>query len=414
MKAEILAVGSELLTPYRQDTNSLFLTEQLNTLGVEVIAKTIVGDRQSEIVTAVRHALDRADILLTSGGLGPTLDDLTREAVAEALGVEVVRDSDVLTSLYKRFAERRMPMPENNVRQADKVAGAEILTNPAGTAPGQWIDTTWKGHRKLIAMLPGVPRELKALCEAEVVLRLAAVIRVRHMARRMLRIALLPESQVDSRVAPIYSQYKDVDTTILAALGEIQLHFSCAAKSREHAEKRVAEVCERVEEELGDDVFSANGDSLEQVVLYFLEMQGATLATAESLTGGLIAQRLTSVANASRTFIGGAVVYTNDLKKDFAEVPDAVLQKHGAVSRATAQAMAEGIRHRTGATLGVAVTGVAGPGGGTEQTPVGTVYAALADEEDTQVVERRFVGDRERIRYSTSQLALDLVRRKLM
>lgn len=414
MKADIIAVGSEMLTPHRQDTNSLYLTAQLNKLGVDVVAKSIVGDNLKLLTSAVKQALNRADIVFTSGGLGPTMDDLTREAVAAALNLELSRDHDVLAALYKRFAERRITMPPNNARQADVVRGAQLLENSKGTAPGQYLDTVWSGHRKLLILLPGPPDEMKTMFERAVAPKLRETIPARHIATRQLRMALLPESQVDARTAPIYTQYKDVETTILAGQGEIQLHFLCGATSAERAKERVDELCGRIEDELGDDVFSSEGESLEQVVLYFLEIKGATLATAESCTGGMVAERITSVPGSSRSFAGGAVVYSNELKRDFAGVPAEVLKQHGPVSRATSAALAEGIRKRTKATLGIGVTGYAGPGGGTERTPLGTVFVALADEEDTQVVERRFLGDRDRVRLFATMLALDLVRRKLM
>jgi len=414
MNCEILAVGSEMLTPFRQDTNSLYLTERMNALGVVLLAKGIIGDNRTVAAAAIRQSLARADILLLTGGLGPTMDDVTREAVALALGVDVVRDPDILTALYKRFAERRIPMPENNARQADVVRGAQPLPNPTGTAPGQWIDTVVDKHRKLIIMLPGVPSEMKAIFTAECEPRLREIIPPSFIAARMLRIAALPESEVDSRTAPIYTTYTDVETTILAANSEIQLHFRSTAVTKDRAQKRVDELCGRVEDELGEAVFSSHGETLEQVVLFFLEMRGETLSTAESCTGGLVAQRITSVPGSSRSYLGGAVVYANEMKTEFADVPTKLLHEHGAVSRPVAAALAEGIRERTGSTLGLGITGVAGPGGGSPETPVGLVYIALADGRETVIKERRFSGDRDRVRWLASMLALDMVRRHIM
>jgi len=414
MNCEILAVGSEMLTPFRQDTNSLYLTERMNALGVVLLAKGIIGDNRTVAAAAIRQSLARADILLLTGGLGPTMDDVTREAVALALGVDVVRDPDILTALYKRFAERRIPMPENNARQADVVRGAQPLPNPTGTAPGQWIDTVVDKHRKLIIMLPGVPSEMKAIFTAECEPRLREIIPPAFIAARMLRIAALPESEVDSRTAPIYTTYTDVETTILAANSEIQLHFRSTAVTKDRAQKRVDELCGRVEDELGEAVFSSHGETLEQVVLFFLEMRGETLSTAESCTGGLVAQRITSVPGSSRSYLGGAVVYANEMKTEFADVPTKLLHEHGAVSRPVAAALAEGIRERTGSTLGLGITGVAGPGGGSPETPVGLVYIALADGRETVIKERRFSGDRDRVRWLASMLALDMVRRHIM
>jgi nicotinamide-nucleotide amidase len=379
MNCEILAVGSEMLTPFRQDTNSLYLTERMNALGVVLLAKGIIGDNRNLAAAAIRHALSRADIVLLTGGLGPTMDDVTREAAAQALGVDLVRDPDILAALYKRYAERRIAMPENNVRQADVIRGAVSLHNPTGSAPGQWIDTVFEGHRKILILLPGVPHEMKAIFTAECEPRLRELLPPGNIASRMLRIAGLQEAEVDARSAPIYTSFGDVETTILAANSEIQLHFRCNAATPDKAQKRVDELCGRVEDELGESVFSSHGESLEQVVLFFLEMRGETLSTAESCTGGLVA-----------------------------------MIEHGAVSRPVAAALAEGIRERTGSTLGLGVTGVAGPGGGTPEAPVGLVYVALSDGRETVVKERRFTGDRDRIRWQASMLGLDLVRRRLM
>ena len=414
MNAEIIAIGSELLTPFRQDTNSLYLTEKLNEMGVDVIFKTIVGDHRERLTEAAHLALLRADIAIFMGGLGPTEDDLTREAVAEALGVELHRDPAIVTGIERRFAARGWKMSPNNAKQADVIAGAIVLPNPNGTAPGQWISGKYEGQDRIIILLPGPPHEMKALFDEQCWDRLRAKTPPVHIATRVLKIAMMGESQCDARVAPIYKRYEDVDTTILAGRGEVQLHLKTRAESPEAALQRADQLAEEIEEELGNFVFSDNGDSLEQIVGYFLQMRGATLAVAESCTGGLVAERVTSVSGSSRYFAGGAVVYSNDLKTDFAGVPAELIQAHGAVSREVAAALAEGIRKRCGTTLGIGVTGVAGPGGGTPEKPVGLVFLALASEQGTEVAERNFPGDRERIRWFASQQALDLVRRKLM
>ena len=414
MNCEIIAIGSELLTPFRQDTNSLFLTERLNQLGVQVLFKTIVGDRREHLVDALRIALGRTDIIVTMGGLGPTVDDLTREAVADALDVSLKRNSDIIAQLYASFAARRMQMTENNSRQADVVTGAVILENANGTAPGQWIDTVYEGHRKLILMLPGPPSEIKPLFDAQCMQRLRDTIPLRHIAQRTLKAAMIGESAADARIAPIYQQYPDVQTTILAHMGDIQLDLICSKSSLPIAQSRVDEVAERIEEELDDLIYSSQGESLEEIVLLYLDMRGMTLSVAESCTGGLLAQRLTSIAGSSRSFLGGAVVYSNELKTAFADVPAEMIEQNGAVSREVAAALAEGIRKRCGSALGVGITGIAGPSGGTEEKPVGLVYIALSDGKRTEVVERRYGGDRERIRFLSSHQALDLVRRRLM
>lgn len=416
MKCEIIAIGSELLTPFRQDTNSLCLTERLNGLGVQVAFKTIVGDRRKDLANAIRVALARVDIVITMGGLGPTEDDLTREAWADALGIELKRDADIVGNLYVRAAQRRWQLTENNLKQADVLDGAQIMENPRGSAPGQWLDTVFGAHRKLGLLLPGPPNEIKPMFDEQCIPRLREILPQRFIATRTLKAAMIGESLADSRIAPIYTRYTDVETTILAHLGDIQLTLISTKTTKEEAEGRVNELASLIEDELDDLIYSssAQAESLEQVVLYYLEMRGATLSVAESCTGGLIAERLTSISGSSRAFLGGAVVYSNELKTEFAGVPEELIEEKGAVSPEVAAALAEGIRRRCRSTYGVGVTGIAGPGGGTEEKPVGLVYIALSDGVQTEVVEKRFSGDRERIRFYASQQTLDLVRRKLM
>lgn len=414
MNAEIIAVGSEMLTPFRMDTNSLYLTEQLNRLGVDVIFKSIVGDNFRNLVGAAQHGLFRSDIVIFIGGLGPTEDDLTREAVAEALGLTERRDPEILTRLEERFAERGWKMSPNNAKQADVLDGATVLPNPNGTAPGQWLSGEFDGREHIIVLLPGPPHELKALFETEVRERLHAKVPPAFLAIRTLKIAMLGESAVDARVAPIYKRYTDVETTILAGAGEIELHFKTVAPTQDAAQRRVDEVAGVVEDELDDAVYSRNGESLEQIVGYWLQMRNATVAVAESCTGGLLSERITSIGGSSRYFLGGAVAYSNALKTELAGVPAEMIDRHGAVSREVAAALAEGIRYRCESTLGVGITGVAGPSGGTPDKPVGLVFHAVASSTGTEVVQRNFPGDRKRIRRFASTMALDMVRKKLM
>ncbi len=414
MKSEIIAVGSEMLTPFRQDTNSLYVTEKLNELGITVAFKTIVGDRRKDLVSAFRTALGRADILIVMGGLGPTEDDLTREAAAEALSLTLRRDATQVAALHARAATWRIPMPQNNLKQADVLEGATLLPNLNGSAPGQWLDTTFEGYRKLIALLPGPPHECRPMFDAECVSRLREVVPERFIAVRTLKAAMIPESQADKILAPIYTAYADVEITLLAHAGDLQITLICSKPTEEAAQARVDELAERVEEALEDWLYSSQGDSLEQIVLYYLGLRQATLAVAESCTGGLIAQRITSVPGASRAFLGGAVVYSDTLKTSMAGVPAELIAKHGAVSAEVAKALAEGIRARTGAVVGLAVTGIAGPTGATESKPVGLVHIAVADTQGVDALERTFRGDRNRIREWAAQQALDLLRRRLM
>ena len=414
MKSEIVAIGSEMLTPFRQDTNSLYLTEKLNEIGVTVAYKTVVGDRRKDLVRVIRTALERADILITMGGLGPTEDDLTREAMAEALSLALRRDAALVAGLHARAASWRISMPQNNLKQADVLEGATVLPNQNGSAPGQWLDTVYSGYRKLVMLLPGPPHECRALFDEECLPLLKETIPPRHMARRTLRAAMLPESQADKLLAPIYTTYPDIETTILAHAGDIQLLLICGKPTQDAAQQRVDELAGKLEEALGDWLYSSEGESLEQIVLYYLGLRQATLAVAESCTGGLVAQRITSVSGSSRSFIGGAVVYSDALKTSMADVPAELIARHGAVSEEVAAALAAGIRQRTGASVGLGVTGIAGPTGATESKPVGLVYVGVSDAQKTEVVSRTFRGDRQRVREYAAQQALDLVRHRLM
>ncbi len=413
MKSEIIAVGSEMLTPFRQDTNSLYLTERLNEIGVIVAFKTVVGDRKKDLVNAVRASLARIDILVIMGGLGPTEDDLTRESVAEALSLKLRREGPLVAALATRAAQWRIPLPSNNLKQADVLEGATILTNPNGSAPGQWLDTTFQGHRKLVMLIPGPPAECKPLFDEACLPRLREIVPLRHIAKRTLRAAMIPESQADKLLAPIYTTYADVETTILAHGGDIQLTLLCSKPRAEQAQARVDELAGRLEEALEDWLYSSDGESLEQIVLYYLGLRQSTLAVAESCTGGMVAQRITSVPGASRSFLGGAIVYSDELKHAFAGVSPEMIAEHGAVSEEVAKALATGIRLRTGATLGLAVTGIAGPTGATDDKPVGLVYIALSSAEKTESIEKNFRGDRNRVREWSTQQALDLLRRRL-
>jgi competence/damage-inducible protein CinA-like protein len=415
VNAEIIAVGSELLTPYRQDTNSLFLTGRLNQLGVEVSFKTIVGDRLPDLASAARTALARAAIVIFMGGLGPTEDDLTREAVAQTLDRGLRRDEEYVAWLRARFAERGWQMSENNAKQGDIIEGAEKLPNKRGSAPGQWLEADCDGANKIIVLLPGPPLELESMFEEQCLERLRRVVPQLSIATRELKIAMIGESLADKRAAPIYKKHSDVETTILAGTpGEVQLHLRARADSAAEAQARVDALAAALEEEFQDAVFSTQGESLEQIVGFYLDMRGATLAVAESCTGGLVAERITSIPGSSRYFLGGAVVYHNDLKTSLAYVPPLLLAEHGAVSSQVAVALAEGIRKRCKSTLGVGVTGIAGPGGGTETKPVGLVFTAVANGARTDVAERKYPGDRDRIRHWASQQALDMIRRALM
>lgn len=406
MKAEIIAVGSELLTPDRLDTNSLYLTEELNKLGIEVVRKTIVGDSQKELREAFAGAMGRVELVISCGGLGPTADDLTRETVAELLQRKLVRDERIVQAIAARFRSFRREMPEINVRQAMVPEGAEALDNPRGTAPGLWIE---QGDRAM-ALLPGPPREMRGIFESGVAPRLERRVSGVRLFHRELRVTGLGESHVEQRIAPIYQRYSEVNTTVLAAPGEVQVHLRMWSDEPQHAKKTLDEIVQGFDIALTDRIFSRNGQPLHEVVARELTLNNTTIAVAESCTGGLLAQRLTSIAGSSSYFLGGVVCYSNERKTAWADVAPELIASKGAVSPEVAAALADGIRRRVGSALGVGVTGIAGPGGGSEEKPVGTVHVALAH--NGGVVERGVTlpGDRESIRFQASQVALDIVR----
>ena len=407
MNAEIIAVGSELLTPYRLDTNSLWLTDELNKIGIRVIHKAVVGDSRDEMRSSFRQALDRADLIIASGGLGPTDDDRTRETVAELLDRKLHLDEAIVREIQERFRRFARTMPEINKRQAMVPEGATVLPNPRGTAPALWLEAD--GH--IIVLLPGVPHELKSIFETEVRPRLTKISGDERLFTRDLRTTGLGESDVETRVRPLYQLYPDTETTILAAPTGTQLHPRTWSRDAARAEKVLDEITDRMALALGEHLYSTKGETLEEVVARVLTENRATVAVAESCTGGLLAERLTKIPGSSSYFLGGVVCYSNDLKTSLVGVPQSLIEAKGAVSSEVALALADGIRKRTGATLGVGVTGVAGPGGGTPEKPVGLVHIGLADEHGPRERAYRFPGDRERIRQFASQSALDAVRR---
>lgn len=409
MDAEIIAVGSEMLTPERLDTNSLYLTAQLNNLGVEVVTKCVIGDDLDRLADAIARAVNRSGILILSGGLGPTEDDLTREAVARALGRELVFHADIAEALEKRFAAMKRKMSEINKRQAYVIAGAEVLPNDRGTAPGQWVSA----NGAVAMLLPGPPHELKAMFEQQCLPRLLQVAPKQFIRTAFLRITGMPESDLDALISPVYKKYSDIATTILAAAGDLQVHLRARRNNEADAAALLAELVPQIETLLGDRLYSHNGDPLEVVTGKLLRERHASLAVAESCTGGLLGARVTAIPGSSQYFAGGFITYSNQLKTALLGVPAETLARFGAVSPETAEAMAKGARERTGATYALAITGVAGPDGGTEDKPVGLVYIGIAGPEGTAVTQRRFIGDRERVRVFTTQAALDLLRRKL-
>jgi nicotinamide-nucleotide amidase len=410
LKAEIIAIGSELLTPHRTDTNSLWLTERLNSIGINVHQKTIVGDEENRLEDAIRDALGRSEVIISTGGLGPTEDDITRKVFARVTGRQLRLDYDILERIRTRLTSRGFQMTPNNERQALVPHGATPLANPNGTAPGLRMDE----GGKLVVLLPGPPRENQPMFDTYVMPELEKLSRGVRISKRLLKVTGMGESQLDDKIAPIYQQYTNPTTTILFTDSEIELHLTATAESAPRAEALVEELADKLEEAIGDNCYSTKGEQLEEVIGWRLRLKQYTLATAESCTGGLVAERLTRVPGASDYFVGSIVSYTNEVKMKLLGVPAEMLDQHGAVSGEVAEAMARGVKQRTGATIGLSVTGVAGPGGGTQAVPVGTVYIGLAD--DVTSTNRRLIlpGDRHLIRWRASTAALEMVRRRYL
>jgi len=407
MRAEIIAIGSELLTPYRLDTNSLFLTDGLNQVGIRVVHKAVVGDSLDDMRASFRHALDRADLVVACGGLGPTDDDRTREAVADLLGRKLELNDGVLRHIQELFRRFGRVMPEINRRQAMVPEGATVIPNPRGSAPGLWIESS--GH--IVILLPGVPSELRAMFDQEVRPRLTRLGHDERLFTRDLRVTGLPESEVEQRVSPLYALYPDTETTILASPPGIQLHPRVWSRDPAQANQILDEMVKRMALALGEHLYSTEGEAMEEVVARVLTENRATIAVAESCTGGLLAERLTNIPGSSSYFLGGVVCYSNELKSALVDVSAELIESKGAVSPEVALALADGIRKRTGATIGVGVTGIAGPAGGTPEKPVGLVHIGISDERGPRERRFQFPGDRERIRMHASQTALDSVRR---
>lgn len=411
MKAAILAVGSELLGTDRLDTNSLRLTAVLECHGVELRRKGVVGDSIEDMAGELRSLLARHGVVLVTGGLGPTADDVTREAVALALGRKLHFDDGVLYAIERRFREHGRVMPSVNRKQAEVVDGAVLIPNARGTAPGMRIDA---GDSTLF-LFPGVPFELEGMIESDLIPWLAERSGGVSRETRTLKVACLPESVVEERIAPAYDEFGREWITILASPGDIRLRATAEGDDAGRA-ARLDAMTARLRELAGDAVYAASEkETLESVVGGLLQAADATLAVAESCTGGLLAERVTRVPGSSAWFLGGAVTYTNELKTQLLGVTPDMLAEHGAVSEPVALAMAEGSRRAFRGDYGVGITGVAGPGGGSEAKPVGTVHIAVAGPEG-RIEHRkvRFPGDRERVRAQAAQLALDLLRRMLL
>jgi nicotinamide-nucleotide amidase len=407
--AAIVAVGSEMLSPFRTDTNSLWITARLEEVAVRVTRKSIVGDDVAEIGAELDAAAAAAPLIFTTGGLGPTADDVTVAAVAKWLGVALERNEEFVTRIRRRFEARGMRMPAVNEKQADFLVGARLLENPRGTAPGFWA----KGRAVEIVILPGVPSEMREIMEDSVLPQLRERAGGETLRRRVLRIGGMGESAVEEVVAPLYEKWKEHPVTILASPGEVQLHLAVRG-APDRAEAVLSRMEDDFREVLGYRVFGRDDEDLAAAVGKLLREKGQTLALAESCTGGLIASLVTDVAGSSDYFLGGVVSYSNQVKSSLLGVSEETLRSHGAVSEASAREMARGARERFGADLAAAVTGIAGPGGGSEAKPVGTVFVAVSGRDGLDVARKRFFnGDRQTVRRAAALLALELVRRSL-
>ncbi len=409
MNAEIIAVGSELLTPQRVDTNSLFLTEQLNGLGIEVTTKYVVGDDRERLADTVQRAMRRSELVLLSGGLGPTEDDVTRDAVSLALDRKQIFHPEIGDQLEQRFRQMSRKMPEINKRQAFLIAGAEMLPNDRGTAPGQWVEDSGA----IIVLLPGPPHELKAMFTRQCLPRLERRVPRQAIHTLVLRVAGMSESDLDQTIAPVYTRYTNPVTTVLAHAGDIQVHLRARCSTDAEAKALLLRVGGQIDMLLGDRIYSRNGSDLETTVGELLTRHHATLAVAESMTGGLLAERITTVPGSSQYFLGGFVTYSARLKTELLGIDLETLQKHGPVSHETAQAMAIGARLRSGSTYALSITGNAGPTTDGPEAPVGMVYVGLADATGASVTSRQFLGDRPRIKSFAGQMALDYLRKRL-
>ncbi|MEM6454660.1 MAG: CinA family nicotinamide mononucleotide deamidase-related protein [Acidobacteriota bacterium] len=422
-RAAIVAVGDELLGTERLDTNSLRLAALLENHGVTLVEKAVVGDDEARIAAVLRRLGADADLVLVTGGLGPTADDRTRAGAAAAFGRSLTVDPALVEQIRARFARFGRTMPAVNARQAAVIDGAVALDNAAGTAPGQRIDPSADDPAgapgAVTFLLPGVPREVDAIVDDAIRPWLTA-----HAApgdrveRHLLKLAGVPESEVETWLAPVYDRFGRNALAVLARPGEVTIHLRAVgdpSTRRAHLDAVAAAVRAAV----GDHRIFAESAAvdLETAVITQLTAAGRTVAVAESCTGGLLGGRLTAVAGSSRAFVGGAICYSNALKIDLVGVAPADLEHHGAVSEPVARALAAGVRDRLGADYGIGITGVAGPGGGSDAKPVGTVHFGLAGPGvgDDAVRHRHAVlpGDRARVRQLATQVALEMLRRRL-
>jgi nicotinamide-nucleotide amidase len=413
--AEIIAVGSELLLGGRTDSNSLFITEELGSLGIAVRFKSVVGDDRADIVRVLNAAVSRAKVIVLTGGLGPTVDDCTREAIATAAGRKLVPRQEAFEAMKRRLAQWGRTPNKGQLRQALIPSGATVVHNPVGSAPGFWL--SWRGAT--LISLPGVPSEMTAMVRESVVPLLTSQLEASGRALEPIRRHVfhtwgLAEADVDAKLQGIAPKNTPVDLGLLASpLGVL---VSLTSKPHVKANSRIWDsVASAVRDRLGEWIFAEGLESMEEVIGRLLIKEKRTVALAESCTGGLVGHRLTQVPGSSAYMDRGIICYSNNAKIELLGVPPDLIERHGAVSANVAAAMAKGVRERSGVSIGLSVTGIAGPGGATATKPVGLVYVGLdADNGDSVTREHRFHGDRSVIKQRSSQAALDLLRRWLL
>ncbi len=412
MNLEVLTIGTELLLGLTVDTNAAELGRALAAAGAEITRRTTVADRPEAIRAGVAEALDRTGFVITTGGLGPTRDDMTKTVVADLFDKQLVLDDRLLVDLEARFKKLGRPMPALNRTQAEVPDGATVLPNPRGTAPGLWVEDA---RGRVVVLLPGVPREMRGLLVEEVLPRLVARqgTERRVVLSRTLRTTGIAESALAERVGPIEPEIAPLTLAYLPSVDGVDLRVTAWGLAPRDAEARLAAVVERLRAAVGEHGYGEDGADLAAVVLDALRQGRHRLGVAESCTGGMVAERVTNIPGASATFIGGVVAYADVVKTAALKVPIETLEAHGAVSEETVCAMAEGAQRLFSADCTLAVTGIAGPGGGTPEKPVGTVWLAARVHTAARAVRRVFPGDRDEIRRRAAQAALDLLRRQL-
>lgn len=406
LRAEILSVGTELLLGQIVDTNAAYVAKAFSEVGISVFRRVTVGDNMERLLAALRQALSEADIVLTIGGLGPTMDDITRDGLAEAFGDTLVQDESIAERLRAFFTRRNMPLLASNLRQAMVPTSGRALDNPNGTAPGLLFEK----DGKIGLALPGPPNEFIPMVENTVLPYLREKTgNIGTIRSITLRIAGVGESLVEDKVKDLML---DANPTVApyAKVGEVHLRVTARANTAEEADALIQQRALLLRERLGDAIYGENDDPIEKAVVQLLKDKGQTVATAESCTGGLVAQRITDIPGSSAVFPGGVVVYSNEAKSDLVAVPAEVIGRVGAVSPEVAQALAEGVRERFGATYGIGITGIAGPDGGTTEKPVGLVYIAVAHPDGCKIEKANFIGSRQVVRTRSAQTALNTLR----